>query len=155
MPRWGKWERVRARLFLRLWRSSRRGPDDEQQALMMALVERTGDVLSPTEFVWHAEDGVVRIDGVGRMRGTGVTIVWKGGHQRYVPRWLKVRGLAHVYMEDIAALASKARGSPWPASHARCRVRVRRQDVTISWTSRWSRRKLVQLRPVARSRLKI
>lgn len=154
MPRWKKWERVRARLFLRLWRSSRRGHDDEQQAIMMALVERTGDVLSPAEFVWRVEDGVMSISGVGRMRGTGVTIVWRGGHQRYVPRWLEVRSLARVYMEDIAAVASKARGAPWPAPEARCRVRVRRQDVTISWTTRWSRKKLVQLRPIARSRLK-
>jgi hypothetical protein len=155
LARWGKWERARARLFVRLWRSSPRGLDDDQQALMMALVERTGDVLSPAEFVWQAEDGVVSINEVGRMRGTGVTIVWRGGHQKYVPQRFKVRSVARAYMEDIASVASKARGAPWPVPHARCRVRVRRQDVTISWTSRWSRKKLVQLRPVARGRLKI
>jgi len=151
LPRWGKWECVRARMLLRLSRLSRRAPDDEEQAIVAALVARTGDVLSPAEFVWSVDDGVVSVTGVGRMLGTGLTIVMVGGPRKFVPRWLKVRGMTRTYMDDIAALASKARGSPWPAPHARCRVRVRRQAVTISWTSRWTRKTLVQLRPIVRS----
>jgi hypothetical protein len=153
LPRSRKWEVVRARVFVRLARMSRQSPDKGGDAIIAALVERTGEVLSPTDFVWHVDDGVVSIRGVGRMLGTGVTIVVARSFRKYLPKRSQVRSTALAYMDDVAALASKAQGGPWPAPHARCRVRVKRRAVTISWTLGWSRKRLVQLRTIELSEL--
>lgn len=130
---------------------SRPSRDDRGRAILAALVERTGEVLSSAEFTWQINDGVVTVRGVGKMSGTGVTLVMLGSPRKCLPRRLQVRSVALAYMDDLAALASKALGAPWPVPHARCRVRVSRRAVTICWTLRRSRKKLVQLRPIERS----
>jgi hypothetical protein len=56
--------------------------------------------------------------------------------------------MVQSYMEDLQRLASKAANAPWPAEGARCHVRVRHDVITVWWTPRYSRKRLVELQPI-------
>jgi hypothetical protein len=131
--------------MLRLLRRLRRPVSAEDRALIAALVECTGAVLSATEFLWQADDGMISVTGLGRMAGHGVVIALTASWPTYLPHRLKVKAMARMYMKDVQRLASKAAGEPWPVESARCHVRVTRSGTDIWWTARWSRTKLVEV----------
>ena len=119
----------------------------EDQRIITALVDCTGEVLSDSDFVWHVEDGVVSISGTGKMAGSGAIIVLPGSWRIYLPRRLKLKLMVRAYTKDLQRLATKAAKAPWPAKNARCHVRVGRDNVTVSWSASWRRRKLIELQP--------
>jgi hypothetical protein len=66
------------RVALKTMRALRKPLTDKDRGLMVALAGCTGEVLSAEDFVWHAEDDVINVSGIGEMVGSGIIVVLPG-----------------------------------------------------------------------------